>query len=172
MRQKLINIYVVISTIIAAATSILEIPPATFFINFLAPNHGDTYSFSFVFLMTCLLFLIPLLIFVIIISSLYKSNSEIPKKEDSGILLTRKKSFTGALIPIPIYLNDKKAGIIKNNKVKFFRLPLGNYQVQAGQGKQASNLISINIKENEKVTLELNINTDNLSPKIELKQKY
>ncbi len=64
MKQKFINIYVLVSAVLAISTTVLEVQPALFFIGFLAPNPGDTYNLVFVLLMSCLIFLIPLLFFL------------------------------------------------------------------------------------------------------------
>jgi len=168
MKQRLINIYVLISAVIAISMTVMEIQPALFFIDFLAPNPGDTYNLVFVLLMTFLTFLIPLLVFLIVIGLFRNSPSEMTQNGITGILVTRQKSFTSALVGIPVYIDDKKMGAVDNGKTLFYEISAGTYTIQAGKGKQASDKIEVEILEKEQLKFDVHINKDGLFPKIEL----
>jgi len=168
MKQVFINIYVLISAIVAISTAFFEIQPALFFINFLAPNPGDKYSLAFVLIVTCFLLLIPLLVFLLVIRLLRNTSTEIIETDRKGFFVTRQKSFTSALVGIPVYINSKKIGIIDNGKTIFFDSPIGTSTIQAGKGKMASEKMEVKILENDQIKFELYINKDGLFPKIEL----
>lgn len=168
MKQKLINIYVLVSTVIAISTTVLEVQPALTFIDFLAPNPGDNYSLVFVLLMTFLTFLIPLLIFLIVMRVFRNVPSEMIQTGITGILVTRQKSFTSALVGIPVYIDNEVIGVVDNGKTIFFGISAGTHTIQAGKGKQASEKIEVKILEKEQLKFDMHINKDGLFPKIEL----
>lgn len=168
MKQRLINIYVLISALIAVFMTVMEIQPALFFIDFLAPNPGDTYNLVFVLLMTFLIFLIPLLVFLIVIRLFRNTPSEMTQTGMTGILVTRQKSFTSALVVIPVYIDGKKIGVVDNGKTLFYEVSAGIYTIQAGKGKQASDRIEVEILEKKQLKFDMHINKDGLFPKIEL----
>lgn len=170
MKQRLINIYVLISAITAITTTFLEVQPAFLFIEFLAPNPGDRYSLVFVLLMTVLTLLVPLLVLLIIMRLFGSSSSETINPDRTGIFITRQKSFASALVGIPVYINDKKVGIVDNGKTVFFDAPSRTCTIQAGKGKQASKKMNAAIPEGEQLTFDLWINKEGLFPKFELKR--
>ena len=168
MKQKLINTYVLVSAVITISTTVLEVQPALFFIDFLAPNPGDTYNLVFVLLMSFLIFLIPLLVFLIVMRLFRSAPSEMIQIGITGLLVTRQKSFTSAFVGIPVYIDDKKMGVIDNGKTMFFDISAGTYTIQAGKGKQASEKIEVKILGKEQLKFDVHINKDGLFPKIEL----
>lgn len=168
MKQKFINIYVLVSAVLAISTTVLEVQPALFFIEFLAPNPGDTYNLVFVLLMTCLIFLIPLFVFLVITRSFRKTSTEIIQTDRTGIFVNRQKSFTSAIVGIPVYIDSKKIGAVDNGKTMFFDIPSGTFTIQAGKGKQASEIVEVKILEKDQLKFDLYINKDGLFPKIEL----
>ena len=168
MKQKLINIYVLVSALVAISTTVLEVQPAHIFIDFLAPNPGDKYNLVFVLLMTFLIFLIPLLVFLVVMRLFRSTHPEMIQTGKTGFLVTRQKSLTSAIVGVPMYINDKKIGVVDNGKTMFFDVSAGTHTLQAGKGKQASEKIEVKILEKEQLKLDMHFNKDGLNPKIEL----
>lgn len=168
MKQKAINFYILVSAILAIATTFLETQPALLFIDFLAPNPGDKYSLAFVLLMTFLILIIPLLLFLVVTHLSGTSNDDLIPTEITGIIITRQKSLTSALVGIPIYFDDHKIGEVANGKTMFFAVSEGTHTIQAGKGKQASEKIEVTILEMKQLKFNLNIDKDGLFPKYDL----
>ena len=168
MKQKFINIYVLVGAVVAISTTFLQVQPALFFIDFLAPNPGDTYNFLLVSLLTCLIFLIPLLVFLVITRSFRKTSTEIIQIGRTGFFVNRQKSFTSALVGIPVYVDSKKMGTVDNGKTIFLDIPASTFTIQAGKGKQASEIIEVTILEKDQLKFDLFINKDKKKKKIEL----
>lgn len=168
MKQKWIDGYVFVSAVIAIATTLLEMQPALFFIEFLAPNPGDSYNLVFVLLMTFLVFLLPLLVVLLGMRLVRNAPSEIIATDRTGVFVMRQKALASALVGIPVYIDDKKMGVVDNGKTLFFELSAGMYTLQAGTGKQASEKLELTLSENEQINIDLRINQDKLFPKVEL----
>lgn len=168
MKQNAINFYILVSAILAIATTFLETQPALLFIDFLAPNPGDKYSLAFVLLMTFLILIIPLLLFLVFSRLLVTSQAERIPIEKTGVIITRQKSLTSALVGTPIYFDDNKIGEVANGKTVFFAVSEGTYTIQAGKGKQASEKIEVSILEMKQLKFNLKINKDGLFPKYDL----
>jgi len=168
MKQKFINSYVLVSALVAITTTVWEVQPARVFIDFLAPNPGDEYNLVFVLLMTFLVALIPLLIFLAVMRLFRSAQPETIQTGNTGLLVTRQKSLTSAMVGVPIYINDKKIGEVDNGKTMFFGVSAGTHTLQAGKGKQASEKIEVRILEQEQLKFDMHFNTGGLYPKIEL----
>ena len=69
----------------------------------------------------------------------------------TGIYVRREKTLQSGLLGIPIYINAKKVGIVKNEKTKFLDVPLGTFTVQAGKRKQASELFEVKVEEKDQL---------------------
>ena len=168
MSQKLINAYVLLCGLGAITMTILEIQPALLFINILAPNPGDRYNLVLVLLITFLILILPLLGYLILSHLLRsKTGQHIPTNQ-TGIIISRQKSLTSALISIPIFLNEQKIDAVDNGKTLFIEIPKRKHIIQAGIGKQASEKIEIHLSEKEQVTINLHINVEGLFPKFVL----
>ena len=168
MPRPLILIYVIVTATIALCTTVLEIQPALFFIDLMAPNPGDRYSVPLVMLIICLTLLLPLMVLMLITKAIRMKSTENIGSDRTGIFVTRQKSFQSALVGIPIYLNSKKVGIVDNGKTKFFDVPLGDFTVQAGKGKQASEKLQAKVAEKDQLNFLFNLNQAGLFVKIEL----
>ena len=168
MNQRMINTYASTCTIVAVYTTIREIQPALFFIDFLAPNPGDSYNFVIVLLTTLIALLIPLAAFLIAARVLRNSSSQLQQTGKTGLFVRRQKALSSAFVGIPIYINDKKMGLVDNGKTVFYEIPSGHYTIQAGKGKRASEKIEVNLSQKEQLKLDLKINTYGLTPKMEL----
>lgn len=62
----------------------------------------------------------------------------------------------------------KKIGVVDNGKTKFFEIPASTFTIQAGKGKQASEIMEVKILEKDQLKFDLYINKDGLFPKFEL----
>ena len=157
MQRIIIIIYAIVTGSIAVISTFLEIQPALFIINFFAPNEGDKYYIQLVMLLTWLILLLPLFTFILVARLLrIKGNENIPP-DRMGIFVTRKKSFQSALVGIPVFVNGKKSGILDNGRTKFFETPSGMHTVQVGNGKQASEIIHINLSEGKQLHFKFEI---------------
>jgi len=170
MQRIIVLIYAIITGTIAVITTILEIKPALYIINIFAPHNGDRYSATLVLLLVWLILLSPLLLYLIIARLMRKKDDENIAPDRTGIFVTRKKSFQSALVGIPIYINDKKAGVVDNGGTKFFDAPMGMFTVQAGSGKQVSEKLQADIAEGKQLRFEMEIKQAGLVVKIILKQ--
>lgn len=168
MKQKFINIYVLLCAVISIIIAVFNVQPARFFIDFFAPNIGDVFSLTLVLLLTFLIFFMPLLIFLVLSYLLRTAPDETIPVGKTGIIVARQKALTSALIGIPVYINNKKVGAVDNGKMKFFEIAAGTFVIQAGKGKQASEKIELTIAEKEQLKFDLYINTEGLFPKMEL----
>ena len=170
IRQTLVIAYLVITAAVAVYASILEIQPALFFIEFIAPTPGDRYSLTFVLLITWLLFLIPLVVFMLIGKMFRADSPEVIDSNRTGIFVKRPKAFQSALIGIPVFVNDTKVGIVDNGKTIFFDVPIGLVTVQVGEGKQASEIIEVKMESGNQLNFEFNLKQAGLFIEIELIQ--
>ena len=170
MQRIITLIYVIITASIAVFCTIFEIQPALFIIDIFAPNVGDSYSVNLVVLLLWLILLSPLLIFLSISKLMRKKEDKNISSERTGIFVTRKKAFQSAMVGIPIYINDKKAGIIDNGKTKFFDTPIGTVTVHAGIGKQVSEKVQVIITEKQQLQFELKFKQSVFTVKIILNQ--
>ncbi len=168
MQRILIIIYVIVTALIALFTTILEIQPALFFIEFTAPNPGDKYSVTFVLLVTWLIFLLPLMV-VLLISKVFRTKpTEVITLDRTGVFVTRQKTFQSAMVGIPIFIDAKKVGVVDNGKTNFFDVPVGNFIIQAGEGKQASEKLEAKVNGKDQLNFSFSLKVDGLFTKIEL----
>ncbi len=170
MKRIIIILYVIVTGAISIASAIFQTQPALFFINIFTVDEGSSYYGMPVVFLTWIVLLIPLFIFLIIAKLMRKKGDENITSDRTGIFVSRKKSFQSSLVGIPIYINDKKAGVVDNGKTKFFDVPVGLFSVQAGQGKQASQELQTNMDEGKQLHFELEIVNEGLYLKYVLKQ--
>jgi hypothetical protein len=170
MQRIIVLIYAIVTGIIAITCTILETQPALFIIDIFAPHDGDRYSATLVMLLVWIILLSPLIVFFVIARLIRNKVDENIELDRTGVLITRKKSFQSALVGLPIYINDKKAGIVDNGGTKFFDVPMGMITVRAGQGKQVSEKLNATIAEGEQLHFEIQIKQAGLFVKIVLKQ--
>lgn len=168
MQRILTILYVILTGAFAVYTNILQIQPALFFIELSAPNPGDKYSLTFVFIIVWLILLLPLMAFLLILRAMRSKPQEIIGPERTGVFVTRQKSFQSAVVGIPVYINSKKVGIVDNGKTKFFDVPLGDFTVQAGNGKQASEKMEAKVGVRDQLNYEFHLTQDGLYTKIVL----
>ena len=165
-----IYIYVIFTALVAIISTILEVQPALFIIDIFAPNEGDEYNLLLVFLLTWLVFLLPVVIYLYIAVLIRKKDDEIVAPDRTGIFVTRVKAFQSALVGIPFYINDQKSGIIDNGRTKFFDTSTDTFTIKAGDGKQASDNLQIKIEDGKQLHFEIRIIQAGLGLKIVLRQ--
>ncbi|NVO03377.1 MAG: hypothetical protein HXX09_11820 [Bacteroidetes bacterium] len=170
MHRTFVIIYSIITAAIALTTTIFEIQPALFLINVFAPHEGDKYSIALVVLPIWIALLSPLFLYLIITKLLRQNNDEHLSNNRTGILVKRKKAFQSAMVGIPVFINDKKAGIVDNGRTKFFDVPTGIQTVQVGEGKAASEKIQVTLYEGKQIHFELEIKPSAFQLKYLLKQ--
>tara|TARA_B100000809_G_C15086712_1_gene511734 strand:+ start:1243 stop:1623 length:381 start_codon:yes stop_codon:yes gene_type:complete len=117
---------------------------------------------------TYLTFLLPLILLLFLIKIFRIKPTETIGPERTGVFVTRQKSFQSALVGIPVFINSKKVGVIDNGKTVFFDVPLGDFNLHAGEGKQASEKLVAKVAEREQLTFLFNLNQAGLFTKIEL----
>lgn len=159
MKKIFALIYIIGTGVIAIATTFLQIQPALLFIDLFAPNEGDKYSIKLVVLLTWLLLLLPFIIVNTILFFVRKSKNKnsVIESWQTGIIITRKKQIQSALVGISIYVNNQKVGVVDIGNDKFFETPTGKITVIAGEGKQASDPLELEMKTSEKINLKLEI---------------
>lgn len=150
-------IYTILTAVIAVVFIFLEIQPALSLIYFFsAPD--NTYYVMPVFFILWLLFLSPSFIYSIVTRLLRNFRKIEPISADcSGISVFRHKAFQSSLVGTPIYIDDKKAGLVDNGKTRFFGLPEGIHTIQAGTGAQSSEKLHINILAKQQLNFEIKI---------------
>lgn len=166
MQRKLILIYVIVTAAFAIYASIAQIQPALYLIDFMAPNHGDKYSLTFVLLITWLIFLLPLIIIQLVSKLIRNKAPEVIEADRTGIFITREKAFQSAAIGIPVYINSKKVGIVDNGKTKFFDISSSFYSLQVGKGKQVSETFEMNIANREQIKYKFILTSEGLYTKV------
>lgn len=149
MKQTIINIYVLVTAGISLLTTFLQKKPALYIIEWLAPKPGDEFNIAFVFIFTFLLFLLPLFIVVLFLKLFTTEESDEIDYNKTGIVVNRQKSFQSAMVNFPIYINERKVGMLANGKTRFFEVTPGIHTLQVGEGKQASEKIEVNIQQKE-----------------------
>ena len=170
MQRIFILVYVIATAIIAIVSSILEVQPALFLIDIFAPHVGDRYSLTLVLLLTWLILLSPLFVILLIARIMRMKKDEVITPDRIGIFVTRKKSLQSGMVGIPVYINDRKAGILDNGKTKFFDTHIGVNTVQVGDGKRASEVLTANLTQDKQVHFEMEIMQAGLGLKYYLKQ--
>ena len=168
MSRPVILIYVIITGAIAVCSAILEIQPALFFIDLMAPNPGDRYSVTGALVLTWFIFLAPLAVLLLITKTIRSKANEEITPDRTGVFVTRQKSFQSALIGIPIYINSKKVGVVDNGKTKFFDVPIGDFIIQAGKEKQASEKLEGKIGPDDQLNFNFSLEQNGLFIKIVL----
>ena len=170
MPRPLILIYIIAAATLAVFTTTQGMQPALFFIEFMAPNAGDTYNETMVVLIVMMIFLMPLMVFLLITKVIRKKPEEIIGAGRTGIFVTREKAFQSVLVGIPIYIDSVRAGFVDNGKTKFFDVPAGPFTIQAGKRKQASEDLEGELVEKEQRHFAFSLSTDGLFVKIELEE--
>jgi hypothetical protein len=168
MQKTISLIYIIAAAAFSIYAGVMQTQPAIFFIDLIAPNAGDEYSLKLVWLVTFLIFLIPLIIFQLISRLLRIKPDEIIGEERTGVYVTRTKALQSGLLGIPIYINSNKVGMVDNGKTKFIDVPFGLFTIQAGKGKQASEIIETRVKMKEKLNFKVYFVEDGLSTKVVL----
>ncbi|MFL5764661.1 MAG: hypothetical protein ACJ77K_12020 [Bacteroidia bacterium] len=139
MLKKIITLIYVIAALAWSFYAITaELQPALFWIDLFAPEQGDTYPVTLVFLLTFLMFLFPLILLMIISRRIRKKQDSKQAADGPGIWITRKKQLQSALVAVPVYINGVKAGTIDSGTIKFFPAPEGSNTISIGKGMSAS----------------------------------
>lgn len=168
MQKTITLIYVIITATFAVYTTILESQPALFLIDLMAPRAGDKYSATLVILLVWFMFLLPLAIILIIAKKLRAKPMEVISPDRTGVYVTREKAFQSAVVGIPVFINYEKVGIVDNGKTQFFDVPVGGFTIQAGKGKQASELLESELKSKDQLNFEFRLTEAGLFNKIVL----
>ncbi len=142
MQLPITIIYVILAAIVAVYTTVNEIQPALSIIELMAPNPGDKYSGSLAFILTWFVLFLPLLIVLLLLKFFRSKPDEFVDAERTGVFVTREKAFQSAIVPFPVYINSKKVGTVDNGKTSFFDLPEGEFTIQVGKRKQASDMLT------------------------------
>lgn len=150
--------YIIITGIVSIATAIMQIQPALFFLDLFR------HSVVLAVLLTWLVLLMPLIIALTLI--FYKRNGRNKnvtiETYQTGIIIKRKKQLQSGLIGINIYINNQKNGVVNSGNNKFIEMPPGKITIVAGEGKQASEPIELEIKSGQKIQFNLEIVSNGL----------
>jgi hypothetical protein len=170
MLRIFILIYVLLATATAVYTTIVEIQPALFFIDLMAPHNGDRYSATLVVLLVMFLLLIPLLAVLLVfrIRRLRKPVHVDP--HTTGIFVTRKKALQSALLAFPVYINGVKVGAVDNGKTQFFECVPGVFTIQVRRGGSASLELSGTLKRRDQIHYVLSVREEGLRAKFVLEE--
>ncbi|MBA3681692.1 MAG: hypothetical protein H0W73_11095 [Bacteroidetes bacterium] len=159
MKKILTLTYVIATAIVAIVTTIMQIQPALFLIELMAPDEGDKFSVKLVFLLTWLILLSP---FIVVVTVLFFMRRAADAKvvimpNQTGVWISRKRQLQSGLVGVPVYINGNKAGVVDNGREKFFEVSKGSLIIWAGEGKGASekNELMINGGQQLKLHLEL-----------------
>lgn len=157
MKKALTLIYVLTTIPYSILAVINEWQPALFWINLFAQNIGDTYPIVIVGGLTMLTFLLPM-VFLLLAIRWIQNKYEKPQMVDGpGVWIIRKRQLQSALIEIPVYINDKKAGAIDMGKIKFFEAAAGKNIVTVGKGMVASEKLEFTCSSTEQPYFKLEI---------------
>ncbi len=170
MRQSIVIVYAILTAVIAVVFIFLEIQPALVLMNMFSTDGGNSFYLTPVLLLLWLLFLSPLIVYNIVAKLLRKKGSENIDSERTGIFISRKKSFQSSLVGIPIYINDKRAGVVDNGKTKFFDISEGIHTIQVGKGLQSSEILQVSISARQQLHFEMEILSLGFKLKYDLKQ--
>jgi hypothetical protein len=168
--RPLILSYAIVAGLGALITTFLYLPPASFLIDLCAPEEGDTYPATLVFLLTALMFLSPLFIYMAISKAKRTKVKTVVKADMTGIFVTRKKAFSGAMTPIPLFVNGEEVGMVDNGRTTFLEVAPGEISLHAGVGRQASPHLRLTLEKGEKVKVELDLTIELLGAKVNLRQ--
>ncbi len=158
--KKVFNIiYIIVTAIVAIVTTVLKIQPALFFINLLGLHIGEKYTWQLVFFLTWLVLLSPFVIISIVsfFTRKAKNKNQTIEAWQTGIIIKRKKQLQSGLVGINIYVNDQKNGVVDIGLDKFIETPTGKITIVAGEGKEASDPMELEIKAGQKVNFKLEI---------------
>jgi hypothetical protein len=172
--RNLSYLYIGAAFVIGAVSTYKQIQPALFWIDLFAPNEGDTYSIKVVAGLTILTLMAPLVLIMILVHLIRKSiEAKAIKNVDpgqTGIWVNRKTSFQSAFVDIPFYINNTRESMIYNGASKFFPQTPGLARVRAGNGKRASQELTLDLKKGQQVKTELEVVVDGLFTRVDLKE--
>lgn len=157
MQRTIVVSYVIIVAVLSIYTTIQEIPPASYFIQWMAPEIGDKYNIAYVVICTFGALLLPILVLLTIFKFARTKPQEDISPDRTGLFITRPKALQSGMLGIPIYLEGKKIGEVDNGKTRFFDINPGTILLHAGKGKQTSDILEITIKEKDQLRLEVSI---------------
>lgn len=157
MKKALTLIYVLTTIPYSILAVINEWQPALFWITLFAQNIGDTYPLVIVGGLTMLTFLLPMVAILLALRWIQNKYEKPQLVDGPGIWIIRKRQLQSALIEIPIYINDKKAGGIDMGKIKFFEAPEGKNSVNVGKGMVVSEKLEFTCSATEQPYFKLEI---------------
>lgn len=157
MKKTLTLIYTLATLAYSVFAVIAELQPALFWMELFAPNIGDTYPVILVGLLTMLTFLLPMVVLLLAIRWIQNKNEKPQMVDGPGIWIIRKRQLQSALIEIPVFINDKKAGAIDMGKIKFFEATAGKNSINVGKGMVASEKIEFTCTATEQPYFKLEI---------------
>lgn len=164
--KKVFNIiYIIATAIVAIVITILKTQPALFFIDFLGLHIGEKFTWQLVFFLTWLVLLSPFVIISIVLFYTRKAKNQTIEAWQTGIIIKRKKQLQSGLVGINIYVNNQKNGVVDIGLDKFIETPTGKVTIVAGEGKEASESIELEIKAGQKINLKLEIVSKGLALK-------
>jgi hypothetical protein len=139
-------IWVIVSAVFAALATILNLEPATTFIDVFASRDGS-YFIAIPFGLTWIICLVPL-IFVMLINNLIqnrKNKIPVDLTGKTGIIIQREKELQNAALQYGILINGKVEKKVGMGRKVFIELIPGTYTVQIKLGKWKSAVLNADL---------------------------
>jgi len=151
MVKRIAIIYIIIAAVVAIVTTILQVQPALFVIDYLTEFEGK-YFVKLTVLLTLGLLLVPL-IFIVLLLRLFDKG---PKNEmppslsgKTGIIVHRKKQLQDGIYIMKVFVNGEVKSGVSSGKRTFVELAQGTYKVFVKGGVNNSEVVQVELAENE-----------------------
>lgn len=151
--KKLALIWIILATIFAVVTTVLNLEPASTFINLSASSDGSFYILIPVGL-TFIICILPLFPIMIINNIIQNKKNKMPADltGKTGIVVKRAKELPNAALMYDVIINGEKRSKVGVGKKIFVELPSGTYQLQIKlSGKIYSAVVPVQV-ENGKIS--------------------
>jgi hypothetical protein len=139
--RKLALIWVIVATVIAAVTTILDLEPASTFIDIFS-NDGSFYVIIPVGL-TFIICMIPLFIILMINNIIQNKRNKMPAdlSGKTGIVVKREKELQNAALLYSVFVNGSEIKKVGMGRSVFIELKHGIHSIQVKAGKKFYSLL-------------------------------
>jgi hypothetical protein len=135
--KKLALVWVILATIVAAVTTILNLEPAATFIDLSASSDGSFFIAVPVGL-TFIVCILPLFPIMIINNIIQNKKNKMPSDLTgrTGVVVQRAKELPNAALMFNVLINNEQKARVGMGKKIFIELPEGDHQIQIKLSKR------------------------------------
>ena len=167
MLKRIAIVYSIVAITVAVITTILQVQPALFFIEWLTDS-SNMFSIKGAILPTCLALLLPMIPILLIARTFNKGQRDLVPTDlngKTGILVHREKALSNALYTDDVMINGEKKSGVSNGKSTFVELLPGSYKVFVKGATTATPVISIELLSGQVIRFRTAYRADGLKMK-------